>query len=110
MPAQSEIFGAMIRSRDYCRNILRLYDSVRYARGRERVKMLRKVNECADALSSQLERLPIMPVQATPEGARRDYIQRLCTEVGDLMTQVMVMERECRSTETVEKMQEACHA
>ena len=99
MVAQSDIISAMVRSREYCRSILSLYDEARQCGSSERVIKMRKISECADALGSQLHRLPHAPVESIPQGARRDYIQRLCTEVGDMITRVMVLERECRVAE-----------
>lgn len=99
---RDEIISTMVKSRECCRQIVQLYDSVREEGNMTKGTIVARRNSLAranGALSQmllQMKRLPDKPANCVDSEEDRQYILSLFSEISELLEKAMILEREVR--------------
>ena len=99
---RDEIISVMVKSRESCRQIVRLYESARenedIAGGTPmaRRNSLTRANSILSQMLLQMKRLPAKPADSVSIEEDRQYIQSLFSEISELIEKAMILEREVR--------------
>jgi len=100
---RDEIVSAMVKARECCRQVVRLYE---HAREQEsggdgiaavRHDMLIKANAALSQMLVQMKRVPDKPDRYFSMEEDKNYVHSLFVEISDLIERAMILEREVRS-------------
>jgi hypothetical protein len=101
---REEIISAMVKSRECCRQIVQLYESVRedgdMTKGSltARRNSLDRANASLSQMLLQMKKLPDKPVNCFTLEDDKRYVSSLFSEISELLEKAMILEREVRSS------------